>query len=150
VRDAGVAVRTLGIDYGDRNVGLALSDALGMTAQPLGTYLFKNRPAEDAAYFKDLIVSRQVGAIVIGLPLRMDGSPGSRVDKTKAFARWLGQAVGVPIDFWDERLTTHQAHQVMQEQKVRMKDKRSVVNQISAAIILQGYLDSRRDDAGLS
>lgn len=143
-------MRTLGIDYGDRNVGLALSDVLGMTAQPFGTYLFKNRPAEDAAYFKDLVVRQQVETIVLGLPLRMDGSQGSRVDKTKSFARWLGNAVGLPVVFWDERLTTFQAHQVMQEQKVRMKDKRSVVNQISAVIILQSYLDSRRDDAGRS
>jgi putative Holliday junction resolvase len=150
VRGENPVVRTLGIDYGDRNVGLALSDLLGMTAQPFGTYLFKNRPAEDAVYFKELVVRQQVGEIVIGLPLRMDGTQGSRVDKTKAFARWLGEAVGLPTVFWDERLTTHQAHQVMQEQKVRMKDKRSVVNQISAAIILQGYLDSRRDDAGPS
>lgn len=149
MRGENAAVRTLGIDYGDRNVGLALSDVLGMTAQPFETYLFKNRPAEDASYFKDLVIRRGVGEIVIGLPLRMDGSQGSRVDKTKAFARWLGEAVGIPVVFWDERLTTRQAHNVMQEQKVRMKDKRSVINQISAAIILQGYLDSRRNDADM-
>jgi putative Holliday junction resolvase len=142
-------VRVLGIDFGDRNIGLALSDVFQMTSQPLETYLFKNRPAEDALFFKDLIARHDIGEIVIGLPLRMDGTPGSRVDKTKIFARWLGGAVGLPIAFWDERLTTHQAHNVMQEQKVRTKDKRSVVNQISAAIILQGYLDSRRPDADL-
>lgn len=149
MRGENAAVRTLGIDFGDRNIGLALSDLLGMTAQPFGTYLFKNRPPEDAAYFKDLVARQGVSLIVLGLPLRMDGSPGSRVDKTKTFARWLGGAVGVPVVFWDERLTTFQAHSVMQEQKVRMKDKRSVINQISAAIILQGYLDSRRPDADI-
>ncbi len=142
-------MRVLGIDFGDRNIGLALSDVLRMTAQPQGTYLFKNRPEEDALFFKDLVARQSVSEIVVGLPLRMDGSPGTRVDKTRAFARWLGEAVGLPIVFWDERLTTHQAHNVMQEQKVRTKDKRAVVNQISAAIILQGYLDSRRPDADL-
>ena len=142
-------MRTLGIDFGDRNIGLALSDVLRMTAQPYGTYLFKNRPEEDALFFKDLTARQGIDEIVIGLPLRMDGSQGSRVDKTKAFARWLGAAVGLPVVFWDERLTTRQAHNVMLEQKVRTKDKRSIVNQISAAIILQGYLDSRRPDADL-
>ena len=140
-------MRVLGIDFGDRNIGLALSDVLRMTAQPYGTYLFKNRPEEDALFFKDLVARQGVGEIVIGLPLRMDGSPGTRVDKTRVFARWLGAAVGLPVEFWDERLTTHQAHNVMQEQKIRTKDRRSIVNQISAAIILQGYLDSRRPDA---
>jgi putative Holliday junction resolvase len=149
VRGEDAAVRVLGIDFGDRNIGLALSDVLRMTSQPFGTYLFKNRPEEDALFFKDLVARQGIDEIVIGLPLRMDGSPGTRVDKTKVFARWLGAAVGLPVLFWDERLTTRQAHNVMQEQKVRTKDKRAVVNQISAAIILQGYLDSRRPDADL-
>lgn len=142
-------MRILGVDFGDRNIGLALSDPLGLTSQPLGTYLYLNRPAEDGRYFKDLVARYEIGEIVIGLPLRMDGSQGSRVDKTKAFAAWLGAAVERPVSFWDERLTTHQAQAVMQEQKVKTKDKRSVLNQISAAIILQSYLDSRRSDADL-
>ena len=143
-------MRVLGVDYGDRNIGLALSDPLHLTSQPLGTYLFLGRPEEDARYFRDLVARHDIGQIVIGLPLRMDGTQGNRVDKTRTFAAWLGEAVGRPVAFWDERLTTHQAQAVMLEQKVRTKDKRSVVNQISAAIILQSYLDSRRpDDADL-
>ena len=142
-------MRVLGIDYGDRHIGLAVSDALGVTSQPLETYLFKNRPEEDAPFFKDLVARQEIGEIVVGLPLRMDGSSGTRADKTRAFARWLGAAVERPVVFWDERLTTHQALNVMLEQKVRTRDKRSVVNQISAAIILQSYLDSRRPDADL-
>lgn len=140
-------MRVLGIDFGDRNVGLALSDALRLTAQPLGTYRITGRDDDDRAYFKDLVIKHQVAEIVIGLPLRMNGTAGSRVEKTRGFAKWIEAAVRVPLIFWDERLTTHQALMVVHEQKVSLKAKKSVINQISAAIILQGYLDSKRSDA---
>jgi putative Holliday junction resolvase len=143
-------MRVLGIDFGDRNVGLALSDALRLTAQPLDTYRLKNRDADDRKYFQDLVLKQQVVEIIIGLPLRMDGTTGTRVEKTRAFAKWLEGAVHIPIIFWDERLTTHQALSVMHEQKVRLKAKKSVINQISAAIILQSYLDSKRADANIT
>jgi len=140
-------MRVLGIDFGDRNIGLALSDALRLTAQPLGTYRLTGHDEKDAAYFKELVRKHQVTEVVFGLPLRLDGTAGRRVEKTRGFAAWLKAAVGVPVSFWDERLTTHQALMVAHEQKVGLKAKRSVINQISAAIILQGYLDSRRSDA---
>ena len=76
----------------------------------------------------------------------MDGTPGSRVEKTRTFAVWLEKTTGLPVEFWDERLTTHQAMRSVQEQKIRIKDKRAAVNQIAAVIILQGYLESRRPD----
>lgn len=142
-------MRVLGIDFGDRNVGLALSDALRITAQPLDTYQLKNRDADDRKYFQDLVLKQQVVEIIIGLPLRMDGTTGTRVEKTRAFAKWLEGVVHIPVIFWDERLTTHQALSVMHEQKVRRKAKKSVINQISAAIILQSYLDSKRADANI-
>jgi putative Holliday junction resolvase len=140
-------VRILGIDYGDRNVGLALSDTLGVTAQPLMTYRLTAREAEDRAFFAALIRKHEIGRIVLGFPLRMDGSTGTRVEKTRAFAAWLASFAGVPLDYWDERLTTHQALGLIHEQKVRQKAKKAVLNQISAALILQGYLDSRRGHA---
>ena len=140
-------MRILGVDYGDRNVGLALSDSLGFTAQPLMTYRMTDREAEDRAFFETLIRKHEVGRIVLGFPLRMDGSAGTRVDKTRAFAAWLASFAGAPVDYWDERLTTHQALGLIHEQKVRQKSKKAVLNQISAALILQGYLDSRRGHA---
>lgn len=143
-------MRVLGIDYGDRNIGLALSDALGFTAQPLDNYRFKNSEAADKEFFVGLVRKHEVGEIVCGIPLRMDGTSGTRAEKTRAFASWLEKAVGVPVKFWDERLTTHQALQVMHEQKVKPRARKSVVNQISAAIILQTYLDSQRADAHAS
>jgi putative Holliday junction resolvase len=142
-------MRVLGIDYGDRNIGLALSDVLRFTAQPLDTYRLTGRDDEDRTYFKDLVLKHSISEIVVGLPLRMDGTAGSRVEKTRGFAKWIEKTAHVPIIFWDERLTTHQALNVMHEQKVGLKAKKSVINQISAAIILQAYLDSRRSDANV-
>ena len=140
-------MRILGIDYGDRNVGLALSDSLGLTAQPLETYRLLDKEAEDAAYFRNLVTRYDIGEVVLGNPLRMDGTSGTRAEKTRAFADWLKKAAGVPVVFWDERLTTRQALGVVHEQKVRQSVRKSVLNQVSAAIILQSYLDSKRDDA---
>lgn len=142
-------MRVLGIDYGDRNVGLALSDVLRLTAQPFGTYRLTGKDETDRAYFREVAAKHQVGEIVVGLPLRMDGTEGSRVEKTRDFARWIESAVHIPVVFWDERLTTQQALMVVHEQKVGLKSKKSVINQISAAIILQGWLDSRRSDADI-
>jgi len=139
-------MRILGIDYGDRHVGLALSDALQLTAQPLDTYHLQARDENNRDYFRALVRHQSIGRIVIGLPLRMDGTPGSRVEKTRVFAAWMEKTTGLPVEFWDERLTTQQAMRSVQEQKIKIKDKRAAVNQIAAVIILQGYLESRRSD----
>jgi putative Holliday junction resolvase len=136
-------MRTLGIDYGDVHVGLALSDPLKLTAQPIGQYRLRGG-AENEAYFRDLIRRQNVGEIVIGFPLRMNGSSGARAEKTRDFAAWLEKATGLPVVLWDERLTTQQAIGIMHEQKIRTRIKRNVEHQISAALILQAYLDSRR------
>ena len=136
-------MRILGIDFGDVHVGLALSDPLELTAQPLGLYHLRGQ-AENKAYFGDLIRKQEVGEIAIGFPLRMDGSSGTRAEKTRVFAAWLEKTFGLPVVLWDERLTTRQAIGIMHEQKIRSKAKRTVEHQISAALILQAYLDSRR------
>lgn len=140
-------MRILGVDFGDRNIGLALSDVLGLTAQPLSTYRLTNRDDADRRFFRDLVAKQAIEEIVVGFPLRMDGTSGTRAEKTRIFARWLEKTVGLAVVFWDERLTTHQALRVVHEQKVRVKAKKSVINQISAVIILQSYLDSKRSDA---
>ena len=136
-------MRILGLDHGDRHIGLALSDPLMLTAQPLGHYVLRGE-SENRKYFRDLVNRHEVGGIVVGFPLRMDGSPGTRVEKTRDFASWLGSVCGLTVEFWDERLTTQQAVGIMQEQRVRSRDKKRVEHQISAALILQGYLDHRR------
>jgi putative Holliday junction resolvase len=140
-------MRILGIDYGDRHVGLALSDALGMFAQPLETYILKDRKADNAPYFRDLVRTRNIELIVLGLPLRLDGTSGTRAEKTRTFAQWLEGTVGRKVVLWDERLTTRQATEIMHRQKVKLEDRRSVINQISASLILQAYLDGLATDA---
>jgi putative Holliday junction resolvase len=136
-------MRILGIDFGDRQCGLALSDTLFLTAQPLGVHR-QVSPAEDEKYFRGLVAQRDIGEVVVGLPLKMDGHPGSRAQKTQEFARWLEKILQIRVILWDERLTTHQAQQILQEQKVGIKKRKAVEDQISATLILSSYLESRR------
>ena len=137
-------MRVLGIDFGDRNIGLAVSDKLLITAQGLGRYLLKSKE-EDKKYFKELVLKYEIGKIVIGLPLRMNGSPGTRVERTKEFASWLEKTLQLPIIFWDERLTTKQALRILSQQKIKNKRKKKILkDQISASVILSSYLESKR------
>lgn len=136
-------MRILGVDFGDKNIGLAVSDKLLITAQALGSYRVKNEE-EDKKYFKDLVLKYEIEEIVIGLPLRMDGTPGTRVQKTQKFASWLENVLKLPIVFWDERLTTKQALDILNQQKISGKKKKKLKDQISATIILSVYLESKR------
>lgn len=136
-------MRILGIDFGDKNIGLAVSDKLRLTAQGIGRYQVKNKK-EDKKFFKELASNYDIDEIVIGLPLRMDGTPGTRVEKTKEFAQWLENILKLPIIFWDERLTTQQALKILHQQKVKRKTKKILKDQISAVIILSSYLEHKR------
>ncbi|HEX9902869.1 MAG TPA: Holliday junction resolvase RuvX [Acidobacteriota bacterium] len=138
-------MRILGIDFGDRNIGLALSDPLGLTAQPLLTYRLAG-PGEDSRFFRSLVEKHEISEIVIGLPIRLDGSPGRRVEKTQEFGRWLEETLRLPVVYYDERLTTRQAIHIMRGQKVRNRERRAVENQISASLILEAYLQTRGKD----
>lgn len=137
-------MRILGIDYGESHIGLAVSDKLLLTAQVLGNYHSKNKE-EDKKYFKELVTKYEIGKIVLGLPLRMDGSPGTRVEKTKEFAGWLKKILKIPIIFWDERLTTKQALRILSQQKMKARRKKILEDQIAASVILSSYLESKRD-----
>jgi len=139
-------MRVLGIDYGDRHIGLALSDVLLVTAQPFGTYRLTGREKDDRKFFQELVARQDVQEIVIGDPLRMDGSSGTRVEKTRQFAAWLGKAVGKPIVFIDERLTTQEALRLLQDRNLRGREKKEREDQIAAVIILSTYLESKRND----
>jgi len=134
-------MRILGIDYGDRTIGLAVSDKMLITAQALQSYKVKNKE-EDIQFFKNLASKYKITQIVIGLPLRMDGSEGSRVKKTKHFASWLKKSLDIPVIYWDERLTTKQALRIMREKRLSNKKKKELVDQISAVLILSSYLNS--------
>lgn len=137
-------MRVLGIDYGDRHVGLALSDTLLVTARPYGTYRLTGREADDAKFFADLVAREDVGEIIVGDPLRMDGTTGTRSEKTRRFAAWLEKAVGRPVAFIDERLTTREALQFLRASDVRGRAKKEAEDQVAAVIILSTYLERKR------
>lgn len=137
-------MRVLGIDYGDRHIGLALSDPLLITAQPLGSYETSGRDSDDRRYFRDLVAKHDIGEIVLGNPLRMDGTPGTRTEKTRAFAAWLERTVGMPVVLLDERLTTRQALRTLDDEKLRGRKKKDWEDRIAAVIILSTYLERKR------
>ena len=136
-------MRTLGLDVGSRRIGVALSDELGITAQPLVVLDAKNR-REAVARIRELCAEHEVDMIVIGLPLSMSGGDkGSSSVRARNLARLLAEAVTAEIVLWDERFTTAEAERVLIQGNVRRKARRAVVDKIAAALILQGYLDAR-------
>lgn len=139
--------RILAIDYGDRHLGLALSDPLQITAQPFGTYTLKDDQAADLAFFQKLVEEQDVEEIVLSWPLRMDGSPGRRTEVTREFAVQLETATGRKVIFWDERLTTQQAQRKLEGFKGNYREKKRREDQLAAVIILEAYLEKKRHHA---
>jgi putative Holliday junction resolvase len=135
-------VRTLGIDVGERRIGLAISDPNGQVAVPLRTL---RRTGEDGAVdaIAALVVEESVEAVVVGLPLSMDGSSGPQAESVQEFVRELVPAVNVPVTLWDERLSTVQAEQLLRRDRPGSRKGKAERDSLAAAIILQGYLDSR-------
>ena len=141
-------MRVLGVDYGDRHIGLALSDPLLITAQPLASYELSGQEKKDREFFRELVAAHDVGEIVVGNPLRMDGSSGTRTELTRRFAAWLEKAAGRPVALMDERLTTQQALKTLDDVKLRGKKKKDWEDRIAAVIILSTYLERKRGEAG--
>ena len=129
--------RVLCVDYGTKRIGLAVSDPLGATAQPLAVVADVDEVVEQA---RDLGVSE----IIVGLPLRTTGESGPEAEAARAFARDLEEASGIGVQLWDERLSSVEAERVMAAQGVRARDRRGSVDKVAAAIVLQSFLDSRR------
>ena len=134
-------MRILGLDWGESRTGVAVSDLLGLTAQPVCVISEKDT---DAQIEKILAKAEELGVekIVIGMPKRLDGSIGERGERTAAFASLLSEKTDLPIVFWDERLSSAAAHQTLAEGKVSGKKRKGIVDKIAAVFILQGYLDS--------
>ena len=139
-------MRILGIDFGDKTIGLALSDRLLITAQVLGNYRTKNSK-EDLKYFRRLVEEYDITEIVIGLPLRMNRSSGPRAEKTKKFAALLEKELKLPVILWDERLTTKQAYQILNTQKIDGRGKKKLKDQVAATLILSSYLEKKHLDS---
>ena len=133
--------RLLGVDYGDRRLGFALSDPLGMIASAREVVTVE---APEHAANETVKRVKEWGAegIVVGLPLNMDGTRGPAVQKVEAYVALLKARGTTPIHLWDERLTTKSAHDAMRESGVREKERRGLVDKVAAQILLQGYLDA--------
>ncbi|HVR35750.1 MAG TPA: Holliday junction resolvase RuvX [Methylomirabilota bacterium] len=134
-------MRVLAIDHGTKRIGIALSDELKMIAQPLEFI-----PAEPFAAFverlKTILREKEVEQIVVGMPRNMDGSYGPAAQKVREFVTALKEAVTIPIQLWDERLTSAQANRLLIQSDVRRDKRKEKVDKMAAAILLQSYLDS--------
>jgi len=135
-------VRVLGLDYGARRIGLAVSDELGITAQGLPT-LHRANKRSDFDHLRRIIKHYSVGEVVIGLPLRMSGEAGIQVEKVEAFAEELRSRFKLPVHLFDERLTSVQANRLLDEAEMGNQRRTQVVDQIAAVLILQSFLESR-------
>ena len=133
----------MGLDLGTKTIGVAVSDGLRMTATGLET-IRRSKLAADAARLREIIAGRGIVGIVIGLPRNMDGSEGPRAQSTRAFARNIAAEIGLPIAFWDERLTTMAAERMLIEADWSRKRRAEVIDKVAAAYILQGALDRLR------
>ena len=134
----------MGLDYGSKTVGVAISDALLLTAQGIETIERKeeNKLRKTLARIEALVKEYEVEKIVLGLPLNMNDTIGERAEKTLEFKAMLERRTGLEVILWDERLTTVEAEQILIESNVRREDRKKYIDKIAAGFILQGYLDS--------
>jgi putative Holliday junction resolvase len=137
--------RYLALDVGSKRVGIAVSDELGLTAQPVLTLERRRNQREDLRSIARLCRRFGVAGIVVGNPLALSGEPTSQAAKVQAFAAGLGELTALPVHLWDERLTTHEAHQLLYEAGHARREHRRVVDQVAATMILQSFLDRRSD-----
>lgn len=135
-------MRTMALDVGEVTLGVAISDELGITAQPITT-IDRRGIKHDLRAIVDLVAKYEVCTIVVGLPLRLSGIIGTSATAALEFADRVRARVNLPVITWDERYSTMQAERVLLEGDVSRRKRREVINQIAAAIILQAYLDSR-------
>lgn len=143
-REAASAGRILAVDYGRRRIGLALSDELRLTAQPLATLQRTNR-RNDLRRLREIVRKNEVRGIVVGHPVRLDGSAGEMAEEAERFAARLRKELGLPVELMDERLSSWEAVQLIA--KPTSSKKNSVLDHIAAAVILRDYLERIRTSA---
>ena len=136
-------MRLMGLDYGSKTVGVAVSDPLGLTAQGVETVWRKqeNKLRQTMARIEELIAQYQVEEIVLGLPKNMNNTLGDRAEKSLELKETLERRTGLPVVMWDERLTTAEAERTLMETGVRRENRKQYLDQMAAVLILQGYLD---------
>ena len=137
-------MRVMGLDYGSKTVGVAISDPLGITAQGIETIERKeeNKLRKTLARIEELVKEYEVEKIVLGFPKNMNNTIGERAEKSLELKAMLERRIGIPVIMWDERLTTVEAERTLIESNVRRENRKKYVDKIAAVFILQGYLDS--------
>lgn len=135
----------MGLDYGSTTVGVAVTDALGMTVLPLETIVRKdeNKLRRTCARIEELIRERGVTELVLGCPYHMDGTEGERVKKTREFADMLRRRTGLPVHMTDERLTTVEADEILADSGIERSRRKEYIDQVAAVLILEDYLGQR-------
>jgi putative holliday junction resolvase len=137
-------MRTMGLDLGSKTIGVSISDAMGWTAQGLETIKINEEKKEfGLARLEEIIREHEVSKVVLGLPKNMNGTIGPRAEASIAFAKVLEEKFRVPVQLWDERLTTMAAERVLLEADVSRSKRKKVIDKMAASMILQGYLDSQ-------
>ncbi len=140
-------MRIMGLDFGSKTVGVAVSDELYLTAQGV-EIVRREKPGklrQTLARIEELINEYHVESIVLGFPKNMNGTEGERCEKTLAFKEMLEKRTGLTVELWDERLTTVMADKTMMEVGIRRENRKKYVDEIAAVFILQGYLDAREN-----
>jgi putative Holliday junction resolvase len=140
---SGEAGRVLAVDLGERRMGLALSDPLGLTAQGLPTAERRNR-REDMNYLKSLGKRHGASRIVVGDPINMDGTAGPQSEAARAFATRLAEHTGLAVSLWDERLTSVEANRMLRQSGLGPAERAKSVDQLAAVLLLENYLDAHR------
>ena len=136
--------RIMGLDVGDKTIGVAVSDLMGLTAQGVKT-IKRVGKKKDIEALKEIIKERQVNKIVSGLPKNMNGTLGPQGEKVIKFCELLEEETGIKIEYWDERLYTVAAERTLIQGNVRRENRKGVIDMVAAVIILQGYLDRQRN-----
>lgn len=143
----GMAMRIMGLDYGAKTVGVAISDELLLTAQPIETITRERETKlrKTLARIEELMEEYQVGKVIIGLPKKLNNEEGERCKKTREFAEMVEQRSGLEVILWDERLTTVSADAVLAEGHVAKEKRKTYIDKLAASFILEGYLKSISD-----
>lgn len=136
-------MRILGLDVGDKRIGLAVSDPTGLLATPQ-TVIYHTAWEKDVAAIAEAVRTYQAEAIVVGLPLHMDGSPSEQSRRVRRFVRRLKGAVALPIHLWDERLSSYEATKLLEQAAPGARRRPAFIDAAAAAVILQSYLDEQR------
>lgn len=138
-------MRWMGLDFGTKTVGVAISDELGITAQPIETITRKSNTKlrKTLARIEQLALEYRITEIVLGYPKNMNNSEGARVEATREFGEMIKKRLGLPLVLWDERLTTMESERILIETNIRRENRKAYIDQMAAVLILQSYMDAR-------